>query len=148
MTYAITQTCIRCQRCLSACPTGAIVTDGSAFWIDSDRCNQCEGTYGVSQCWAVCPTNAGCVSLDPSLSASLSASLGASLGIGSLQQALTSCSEGSRDYWDAWFDRYARLVAHLPALKQPHYWQQWFDRYAETLLRLQARNRSNIPLMP
>jgi len=137
MIYAITQTCIRCQRCVSACPTGAIVTDGSAFWIDSDRCNQCEGSYGVSQCWAVCPTNAGCVSLES-----------VSLGITEIAQRLTSCSEGSRDYWEAWFARYARLVGHLPALKQPQYWQQWFDRYAESLLRLQSQSSSNIPITP
>ena len=135
MTYAITQTCIRCERCLSTCPTGAIVTDGSAFWIDSDRCNQCEGTYGVPQCWAVCPTNTGCISLELS-----------PIKLSSLKQTLTACSEGSRDYWEAWFARYARLVGHLPAFKEPQYWQHWFDRYAEILLRLQAQERSNIPV--
>ena len=130
MTYAITQTCIRCQRCLSACPTGAIFTDGSAFWIDTDRCNQCAGTYGVSQCWAVCPTNTGCVPL----------------GMSVLKHTLTSCSEASMDYWEAWFARYTRLVGHLQSLKQPQYWQQWFDRYGAALQRLEAQGSENIPL--
>ncbi|MEM9008050.1 MAG: 4Fe-4S binding protein, partial [Cyanobacteria bacterium P01_F01_bin.86] len=33
MTYTITQDCIGCQRCLSACPTEAIQTNGLSFWI-------------------------------------------------------------------------------------------------------------------
>jgi len=66
MTYTITSQCISCQRCQNACPTSAIQTDGTAFWIDVNSCNQCKGSHGVPQCWSVCPTNAGCVPLTTS----------------------------------------------------------------------------------
>lgn len=134
MTYAITNACIGCQRCLSACPSGAIATDGLAVWIDITRCNQCHGAYGVPQCWAACPTNGGCVSLVPEMGA----------------VSLTSCSENSSDYWESWFAKYTRLVGRLRASKQPSYWQQWFETYAQALkkLRTQAGLDTRVPLMP
>ena len=138
MTYSITNSCIGCQRCLSACPTGAIATDGTAFWIDIDRCNQCrtatQGTRNVPQCWAICPTNDACVPLTT----------------GAPAVSLTSRSEKSADYWESWFARYVRTVAHLHGSQQPQYWRQWFDTYSQALQNLQAHagHGTTVPLMP
>ncbi|NJN22563.1 MAG: 4Fe-4S binding protein [Leptolyngbya sp. RL_3_1] len=122
MTYAITQSCIGCQRCLSACPTEAIQTDGTAFWIDVNRCNQCQGSHGVPQCWAVCPTNEGCVPL-----------VAAAVAV-----PLNSGSETSPDYWESWFATYTRLVGRLQQPEQSGYWRHWFDSYSQSVTRLQT----------
>jgi Fe-S-cluster-containing dehydrogenase component len=122
MPYSITQSCIGCQRCLSACPTGAIQTDGTAFWIEIDRCNQCQGSHGVPQCWATCPTNEGCVPLTAGIAA----------------VSLTSTSETTGDYWESWFATYTRMVARLQGVQEPGYWHDWFDSYSQSLKRLQA----------
>ena len=126
MTYTITSDCIGCQRCLSPCPTGAISTNGTAFWIEIDRCNQCQGSHGVPQCWAVCPTNGGCVPL----------------ALGTAAVTLTSKSETSADYWESWFATYTRMVARLKAPKQSTYWQQWFDSYSQAVRNLQTNYAS------
>jgi Fe-S-cluster-containing dehydrogenase component len=122
MTYAITQNCIGCQRCLSACPTEAIQTDGTAFWIDVNRCNQCQGSHGVPQCWAVCPTNEGCVPL----------------AAGAVAVPLNSGSEASPDYWESWFATYTRLVGRLQGAPRSEYWRHWFDSYSQSVSRLQT----------
>jgi ferredoxin len=122
MPYTITQSCIGCQRCLSACPTQAIQTNGLAFWIDIDRCNQCQGSHGVPQCWATCPTNEGCVPL----------------ATGAAAVPLSSISEASGDYWESWFATYTRMVARLQAAPHSGYWQTWFDGYSQAMKRLQA----------
>ena len=130
MTYTITANCISCQRCLSACPTKAIQTDGLAFWIDIDRCNHCQGSFGVPQCWAVCPTNEGCILLTT----------------GTLTAPLTSESETSGDYWESWFATYTRLVARLQTSKQSGYWRQWFASYAQMMGNLQTNHGGNAKL--
>ncbi|MEL6381835.1 MAG: 4Fe-4S binding protein [Cyanobacteria bacterium J06626_18] len=129
MTYTITQNCISCQRCLPACPTEAIQTNGTAFWIDVERCNHCEGSFGVAQCWAMCPTNDGCVPT------------AATVG-------LTSASEATGDYWESWFAKYTRLTARLRNSQKTLYWQQWFDTYAQMVGDLQAKGGTNAALMP
>ena len=122
MSYTITQSCIGCQRCLSACPTEAIRTDGVAFWIEIDRCNQCKGSHGVAQCWAACPTNEGCMPL----------------ATGAAAVSLAALTEQSGDYWDAWFTTYTRLVNRLQKAPQTSYWHHWFDTYSQTLKQLQT----------
>lgn len=128
MTYTITRNCIGCQRCLSACSTGAIKTNGSTFWIEANLCNQCADSHGVPQCWSVCPTNEGCVPLTE----------------GATAISLTSKSEASPDYWESWFATYTRMVARLKASEaseasqQSSYWRPWFDTYAQALQNLQT----------
>ena len=129
MTYTITNSCISCQRCQSSCPTNAIQTDGSSFWIDVNLCNQCQGSHGVAQCWAVCPTNEGCVPLST----------------GTAAVALTA--EVSTDYWSHWFASYTHMVARLKSTKQSTYWRQWFDTYSRNLQKLQTQHPISSPLM-
>lgn len=112
MTYTITNECIGCARCQTHCPTGAIQQEGNQFWIDQSRCNNCATSYGVPQCWSVCPTNAGCV---PVLS-----------------------STTATNYWDSWFARYERRISQLKTAQQPDYWQGWFDAYAQRLATVQV----------
>lgn len=133
MTYTITQDCIGCERCLSTCPTNAIQTDGSTFWIDVHRCNQCQGSHGVPQCWAVCPTNEGCVPLSNAATSVM----------------LTAASKASTDYWRAWFADYTRMMNRLKHSQPSGYWQQWFETYAQILRNLQTNyGNGNIPLTP
>ena len=109
MTYAITPHCIGCQRCVSACPTVAIQGIGTQLSIDESLCNQCNDSFGVPQCWAICPTNNGCV------------------------ETITT----STDYWDNWFATYTRVIQRLEKTSRPKYWHTWFDRYAQALAQLQ-----------
>ncbi|MEM1251209.1 MAG: 4Fe-4S dicluster domain-containing protein [Cyanobacteria bacterium P01_H01_bin.21] len=129
MSYTITNSCISCQRCLADCPTNAIQTDGSSFWINANLCTQCEGSHGVAQCWAVCPTNEGCVPLFTGAT------------------AVSLNSEPSTDYWNNWFANYSRMVARLKNAEQSSYWRHWFDVYSQTLQNLQTHSTS-APLMP
>ena len=52
MAYKITDACVNCGTCESACPVGAISDAGSARVIDASTCVSC-GT-----CASECPTNA------------------------------------------------------------------------------------------
>jgi len=45
-------TCIFCDKCVEACPQGALKRDGETFTIDEDRCTLCY------TCVAVCPRGA------------------------------------------------------------------------------------------
>lgn len=136
MSYTITQDCIRCSRCLSACPTQAIESDGSHFWIEASRCNQCAGSHGVPQCWSVCPTNEGCV---PLISARETASLfHPTVSSAAPKPAISAQdTDDSSDYWESWFATYNQLLARLRGAKQSEYWQSWFDIYAQNLRSLQ-----------
>lgn len=119
MTYTITSKCISCDRCLSICPTNAIQSNGQTYWIDTNHCNSCAGHYSVPQCWAVCPTNEGCVPFTAGVTA----------------VEMTSASEPSSDYWESWFAAYNRMVARLKANQQSDYWRHWFDSYSEVLAK-------------
>jgi len=121
MPYAITNQCIGCDRCLSSCPTQAIQTNNQQYWIDTHQCTSCEGTYSVAQCWAVCPTNGGCVFVADILAGDIN-------------------SSQPGDYWDSWFNTYNRLIIQLKSSQQSNYWQSWFDSYAATLSHLQTQH--------
>jgi NAD-dependent dihydropyrimidine dehydrogenase PreA subunit len=112
MTYAITSQCIACSRCELICPTQAITQSEQQYQINPERCNDCVGHYAVPQCWAVCPTNGGCVTA-------------------MLSQLLVA--KPAHDYWDVWFNLYNNLIAQLKADHQSDYWQYWFDTYSRLL---------------
>ncbi|NJO78739.1 MAG: 4Fe-4S binding protein [Cyanobacteria bacterium RM1_2_2] len=113
MSYIITNQCIECHRCVSICPTGAIIQNEQKYQIDPERCNDCVGDYAVPQCWAGCPTNGGCVP---------EAILTQPLAV-----------EASNDYWDTWFKIYNDLISRLTTNRQSDYWQHWFDTYSQAL---------------
>lgn len=114
MTYMITSQCIECHRCESICPTGAITRNEQQYQINSERCNDCVGHYSVPQCWAICPTNGGCI---PSLE--------------TLPRSLTT--QPAVDYWNTWFATYNRLVSQLKTTPAADYWQHWFDTYSHAV---------------
>ncbi|EDX85202.1 4Fe-4S binding domain protein [Synechococcus sp. PCC 7335] len=134
MTYAITDKCISCQRCIPTCPTNAIERNGATFKINADLCNNCKGFYSVPQCWAVCPTEGGCVSLSGRSSAF----------------TLGSAIETTADYWKAWQAAYKQRVSRLKQSPQSEYWNDWFDSYSQSLEKLQAQAKTgtNAPLTP
>jgi Fe-S-cluster-containing dehydrogenase component len=122
MTYTITSQCIGCDRCFSACPETAIQKEGTKFWIDPTRCNNCVGHYSVPQCVATCPTNQGCIP-----------------GASDVFKQIALANSG--DYWERWFNTYDRLITRLHKAKHSAYWEQWFDVYSQkvsTLIQAQA----------
>jgi len=121
MTYTITSECIGCDRCITVCPSQAIQKIGSSrLQIDGDRCNNCVPTHSVPQCWAACPTNAGCTPLSSLIP---------------LPKEL--------DYWERWFATYDRAVSHLHQTHPTDYWGRWFGRYAKRLSRL-VRGKASV----
>ena len=132
MTYAITDQCISCQRCLPNCPTNAIERNGSTFQINADKCNNCKGFHSVPQCWAVCPTDGGCVSVP----------------IGTSAFTLGNALEKTTDYWQAWQAAYSQSVSRVKNSPQADYWHGWFDAYSKALQKLQAQSPEDIPLVP
>lgn len=114
MTYAISDRCISCEKCLPNCPTDAITqNDLGKFSIDANLCNDCVGFYGVPQCMAGCPTFDGCT---PTLSS-----------------LIKSAQVTTANYWDNWFATYNRLTSRLKAQQENQYWQDWFDAYSQKL---------------
>lgn len=58
MAVKIVDTCISCGACEPECPNEAIYPGDSIFVIEPDRCTECYGFYGESQCISVCPVEA------------------------------------------------------------------------------------------
>lgn len=125
MTYTITNQCIRCDRCLTICPTGAIKQEKTHYWIDPKLCNNCVGFYSVAQCASVCPTNRGCIS-------------------GSTTAFSQSVLVDTTGYWEQWFETYNCMVTRLRQTKHVGYWENWFDVYSQKISQLLTQ--SNSPL--
>ncbi len=78
MATIITEECINCGACESACPNTAIYPGGrpwemngrrypalqeDIFYIAADKCSECVGFFDQEQCAAVCPVD--CCLPDP-----------------------------------------------------------------------------------
>lgn len=58
MAVKIIDSCISCGACEPECPNEAISAGDEIYVIDPERCTECYGFYGESQCIAVCPVEA------------------------------------------------------------------------------------------
>lgn len=106
MPYLITEHCIGCHRCPPVCPTGAIQETNSRFWIDTQRCTRCVGSYGTPQCVAVCPTNGACI---PDVEEFWGHWFEKYNRLISRLQHTEQAA-----YWEQWFDRYSqKITKHL-----------------------------------
>jgi ferredoxin len=56
--YKITEECISCGACEPECPNAAISEGEEIYIIEPDKCTECKGFYGESQCASVCPVDA------------------------------------------------------------------------------------------
>jgi ferredoxin len=63
MAYKITEECISCGACEPECPNAAISEGEPTYKIDPEKCTECVGAFGKSQCAEVCPVSAP--QLDP-----------------------------------------------------------------------------------
>lgn len=66
MAVKITDTCISCGACEPECPNEAISAGDTTYVVDPERCTECYGFYGESQCMSVCPVEAIVVDTDES----------------------------------------------------------------------------------
>lgn len=57
MALKITDDCINCDVCESACPNQAISQGPEIFKIAPNKCTECVGHYAVPQCVQVCPVS-------------------------------------------------------------------------------------------
>ena len=63
MAYKITDDCISCGSCESECPNEAISEGETIYIIDPEKCSECIGAHGSSQCAGICPVD--CCVPDP-----------------------------------------------------------------------------------
>jgi ferredoxin len=58
MSVEITNRCVNCGGCIWECPNNAIVTGAPTPVVLAERCTECYGHFGESQCIVVCPASA------------------------------------------------------------------------------------------
>ena len=58
MAYKITDECISCGACEPECPNLAISEGETINVIDPEKCTECVGSFGTSQCAEICPVDA------------------------------------------------------------------------------------------
>lgn len=64
MAYKIVESqCTACGACEFECPNKAIKEKNGMFYIDAEKCTECEGHFDEAQCAAVCPVDDTCVPL-------------------------------------------------------------------------------------
>ena len=58
MAYKIVESgCTGCGSCESVCPSKAIKMKGDLYFINPDKCTECQGKFDVQQCVANCPAD-------------------------------------------------------------------------------------------
>lgn len=65
MPFRITNACINCDACVSACPNHGISKGKNVYLIDQDACSECVGFFSTAQCAKVCPMD--CCVLNPDI---------------------------------------------------------------------------------
>jgi ferredoxin len=65
MSVSITSKCITCGSCVWECPNEAISPGSPRPVVDPQRCTECYGFFGESQCMVVCPAKAIDVTAEP-----------------------------------------------------------------------------------
>jgi Fe-S-cluster-containing hydrogenase component 2 len=114
MTYAISDQCIACEKCLPHLPIGAIKKNNNGkFSIDPPLYNNCIDSYRLAESNAPCSVFNGCFPTISSL--------------------IKSSQKTTNNYWDNWFVTYDRLISGLKAKKETRYWQRWFETYSRKL---------------
>lgn len=63
MALLITDECINCDVCESACPNQAISQGEEIYQINPQKCTECVGHYLEPQCIQVCPVS--CIISNP-----------------------------------------------------------------------------------
>lgn len=58
MAYKITEDCISCGACESACKNEAIKEGETIYEIDPSKCTECVGWFDSPQCADTCPVDA------------------------------------------------------------------------------------------
>jgi len=57
MALMITDECINCDVCVSACPNDAITEGEWIYQIDPLKCTECVGHFDEPQCRQLCPVD-------------------------------------------------------------------------------------------
>jgi ferredoxin len=58
MAYKIIEAgCTGCGSCEFVCPNKAIKMKGDLYFINPDKCTECQGKFDVPQCVANCPAD-------------------------------------------------------------------------------------------
>ncbi|WP_078963242.1 4Fe-4S binding protein [Streptomyces durhamensis] len=65
MSVSINKACISCGACIWECPNSAIAPGDPRPTVHTERCTECYGFFGESQCMVVCPAEAIVVAEEP-----------------------------------------------------------------------------------
>jgi ferredoxin len=65
MSVVISDACVMCGACEWECPSEAISPGMHKPTVDKNRCTECYGFFGESQCIVVCPVGAITVKPEP-----------------------------------------------------------------------------------
>ncbi|MGB6976065.1 MAG: YfhL family 4Fe-4S dicluster ferredoxin [Gammaproteobacteria bacterium] len=63
MALMITDECINCDVCESACPNKAIYQGPEIYHIYPNKCTECIGHFTEPQCVVICPVD--CIPINP-----------------------------------------------------------------------------------